>query len=496
MTQQDQVQLTGWQFAIDRGGTFTDVIARAPDGSINTRKLLSENPDQYEDAAVQAMRDFLGLEAHETLADAPIDRVRMGTTVATNALLERKGAKTAFVTTRGLGDILNIGNQNRPKLFVRNIEKPTQLYARTIETNARMDAAGNELTPPDLAEVEHALRDAHTEGCDSVAICLLHGYRNPAHERQIGALAADLGFAHISMSHEVISLMKLVGRASTTVADAYLTPVLRDYVNRVSKHLPETDEAATQLQFMMSSGGLTAASLFQGKDAVLSGPAGGVVGAVHVGRAAGFDRLIGFDMGGTSTDVCHFAGAYERSFDSDVAGIALRAPMMRLHTVAAGGGSILHYDAGRFRVGPESAGAYPGPVAYRNGGPLSVTDANIMTGRITPDHFPALFGPNADQPLDADATRAAFENLAETVAATTGHRQSAEELAEGFLRIANENMAQAIKKISVQRGYDISKYALVCFGGAGGQHACDVADLLEMDTVLIHPMSGFYRPGA
>ena len=292
------------------------------------------------------------------------------------------------------------------------------------------------------------------------------------------------------MSHEVISLMKLVGRASTTVADAYLTPVLRDYVSRVSKHLPETDEAATQLQFMMSSGGLTAASLFQGKDAVLSGPAGGVVGAVHVGRAAGFDRMIGFDMGGTSTDVCHFAGAYERSFDSDVAGIALRAPMMRLHTVAAGGGSILHYDAGRFRVGPESAGAYPGPVAYRNGGPLSVTDANIMTGRITPDHFPALFGPDADQALDADATRAEFEKLADKVATDTGHHQSAEELAEGFLRIANENMAQAIKKISVQRGYDISKYALVCFGGAGGQHACDVADLLEMDTVLIHPMSG------
>ena len=490
MTQQDQVQLTGWQFAIDRGGTFTDVIARAPDGSVNTRKLLSENPDQYEDAAVQAIRDFLGLQAHETLADAPIDRVRMGTTVATNALLERKGAKTAFVTTRGLGDILDIGNQNRPKLFVRNIEKPTQLYACTIETNARMDAAGNELTPPDMTEVEHALRDAQSEGCDSVAICLLHGYRNPAHELQIGALAGDLGFAHISMSHEVISLMKFVGRASTTVADAYLTPVLRDYVSRVSKHLPETDEAATQLQFMMSSGGLTAASLFQGKDAVLSGPAGGVVGAVHVGRAAGFDRMIGFDMGGTSTDVCHFAGAYERSFDSDVAGIALRAPMMRLHTVAAGGGSVLHYDAGRFRVGPESAGAFPGPVAYRNGGPLSVTDANIMTGRITPDHFPALFGPNADQALDADATRAAFEKLAGTVAATTGHRQSAEELAEGFLRIANENMAQAIKKISVQRGYDISKYALVCFGGAGGQHACDVADLLEMDTVLIHPMSG------
>ena len=490
MTQQDQVELTGWQFAIDRGGTFTDVIARAPDGTLNTRKLLSENPEHYEDAAVQAIRDFLGLEAHETLADAPIDRVRMGTTVATNALLERKGAKTAFVTTRGLGDILNIGNQNRPKLFVRNIEKPSQLYARTIETDARMDAAGNELTPPDLVEVERALRDAHAAGCNSVAICLLHGYRNPAHERQIGALAAKLGFAHISMSHEVISLMKLVGRASTTVADAYLTPVLRDYVSRVSKHLPETDAAATQLQFMMSSGGLTAASLFQGKDAVLSGPAGGVVGAVHVGREAGFDRLIGFDMGGTSTDVCHFAGAYERSFDSDVAGIALRAPMMRLHTVAAGGGSILHYDAGRFRVGPESAGAYPGPVAYRNGGPLSVTDANIMTGRITPDHFPALFGPNADQPLDADATRAAFETLADTVAATTGHRQSPEELAEGFLTIANENMAQAIKKISVQRGYDISKYALVCFGGAGGQHACDVADLLEMDTVLIHPMSG------
>ena len=330
------------------------------------------------------------LQAHETLADAPIDRVRMGTTVATNALLERKGAKTAFVTTRGLGDILDIGNQNRPKLFVRNIEKPTQLYACTIETNARMDAAGNELTPPDMTEVENALRDAHA-GCDSVAICLLHGYRNPAHELQIGALAGDLGFAHISMSHEVISLMKLVGRASTTVAEAYLTPVLRDYVSRVSKHLPDSD-TATQLQFMMSSGGLTAASLFQGKDAVLSGPAGGVVGAVHVGREAGFDRLIGFDMGGTSTDVCHFAGAYERSFDSDVAGIALRAPMMRLHTVAAGGGSILHYDAGRFPVGPESAGVSR-PRGLSQWRAAKRDDANIMTGRITPDHFPALFGP-------------------------------------------------------------------------------------------------------
>ena len=357
MTQQDQVELTGWQFAIDRGGTFTDVIARAPDGTIATRKLLSENPDQYEDAAVYAIRDFLGLGPHETLADAPIERVRIGTTVATNALLERKGAKTAFVTTRGLGDILDIGNQNRPKLFVRNIEKPSQLYAHTVETNARMDAAGNELTPPDLGRLRAALKNVHDEGCNSVAICLLHGYRNPAHERQIGALARELGFAHISMSHEVISLMKLVGRASTTVADAYLTPVLRDYVNRVSRHLPDSSDSTTQLQFMMSSGGLTAASLFQGKDAVLSGPAGGVVGAVDVGRDAGFDRLIGFDMGGTSTDVCHFAGAYERSFDSDVAGIALRAPMMRLHTVAAGGGSILHFDAGRFRVGPESAGA-------------------------------------------------------------------------------------------------------------------------------------------
>ena len=490
MTQQDQVELTGWQFAIDRGGTFTDVIARAPDGSLSTRKLLSENPDHYEDAAVQAIRDFLGLEVHETLADAAIDRVRIGTTVATNALLERKGAKTVFVTTYGLGDILNIGNQNRPKLFVRNIEKPSQLYACTIETDARMDAAGNELTPPNLAEVQRALRDANAAGCNSVAICLLHGYRNPAHERQIGALAAELGFDHISMSHEVISFMKLVGRASTTVVDAYLTPVLRNYVSHVSEHLPETDAAATRLQFMMSSGGLTAAGLFQGKDAVLSGPAGGVVGAAHVGHEAGFDRLIGFDMGGTSTDVCHFAGDYERSFDSNVAGIALRAPMMRIHTVAAGGGSILHYDAGRFRVGPESAGAYPGPVAYCNGGPLSLTDANIMTGRITPAHFPALFGPNADQPINADATRAAFEKLADAVASTTGHHQSPERLAEGFLTIANENMAQAIKKISVQRGYDISKYALVCFGGAGGQHACDVADLLEMDTVLIHPMSG------
>ena len=490
MTQQDQVELTGWQFAIDRGGTFTDVIARTPDGAVKTRKLLSENPDQYEDAAVQAIRDFLGLDAQEKLDNASINRVRMGTTVATNALLERKGEKTAFVTTRGLGDILRIGNQNRPHLFVRHIEKPAQLYTSVIEIDARMDATGNEITPPDLAHARTALVKARDQGCMSVAICLMHGYRNPEHERQIGALAEGLGFAHISMSHQVISLMKLVGRASTTVADAYLTPVLRAYVDRISKHLPDDKTSTTQLQFMMSSGGLTAADLFQGKDAVLSGPAGGVVGAVQVGSEAGFDRLIGFDMGGTSTDVCHFAGAYERNFDSDVAGIALRAPMMRLHTVAAGGGSILRYEAGRFRVGPESAGAYPGPVAYRNGGPLSVTDANIITGRINPDDFPALFGPDGDAPLDSDATRDAFEQLAEHVAAATGQHQTVEALAEGFLHIANENMAQAIKKISVQRGYDISKYALVCFGGAGGQHACDVADLLDMDTVLVHPMSG------
>jgi 5-oxoprolinase (ATP-hydrolysing) len=474
-----------WDFWIDRGGTFTDVIARAPDGSLSSRKLLSENPGVYRDAAVQGIRDILGIKPKGVIPTGLIGAVKMGTTVATNALLERKGARTALLITRGFRDALKIGYQARPKIFARHIVKPAMLYEQVVEIDERVRADGTVERAPDLAAVRRDLEGLKAAGIQSVAIAFMHAYHHPAHEKAVAAIARQMEFAQVSVSHEVSPLIKLVSRGDTTVVDAYLSPILRRYVATVASELGG-EKSSVRLMFMMSSGGLTAANLFQGKDAILSGPAGGVVGMAETGRAAGFERLIGFDMGGTSTDVSHFDGAYERAFETEVAGVRMRAPMMLIHTVAAGGGSILHYDGARFRVGPDSAAANPGPTSYRRGGPLAVTDANVMAGKLIPDFFPKIFGPKQDQSLDADVVRAAFAALA----AEIGDGRSAEGVADGFITIAVENMANAIKKISVARGYDVTRYALNCFGGAGGQHACLVADSLGMKTVLIHPLSG------
>src|SRR5579884_3783786 len=473
-----------WDFWIDRGGTFTDVIGRRPDGSLVAHKLLSENPEAYADAAVQGIRDLLGLGAGEPIRAGMIGTIKMGTTVATNALLERKGERTLLVITKGFRDALRIGYQARPKIFAREIVKPEMLYERVIEVDERVRADGTIERAPDLAAVRRDLEAARAEGIRAVAIVFMHAYRYPEHESQVAALAREIGFAQVSVSHEVSPLIKLVSRGDTTVVDAYLSPILRRYVAQVDRAL-NGKTSGSRLMFMMSSGGLTAAELFQGKDAILSGPAGGVVGMAQSGRQAGFDRLIGFDMGGTSTDVSHFDGEYERVFETEVAGVRMRAPMMLIHTVAAGGGSILHFDGARFRVGPDSAGANPGPKCYRRGGPLAVTDANVMVGKLIPDFFPKIFGPRQDRPLDAEAVREAFAALANEI----GDGRTAEEVADGFIKIAVENMANAIKKISVQRGYDVTRYALNCFGGAGGQHACLVADALGMTSVLIHPLS-------
>jgi 5-oxoprolinase (ATP-hydrolysing) len=472
-----------WDFWIDRGGTFTDVVGRRPDGSLVAHKLLSENPEAYTDAAVQGIRDQLGLKTGEPIPAGRVGAVKMGTTVATNALLERKGDRTLLLITKGFRDGLKIGYQARPKIFARHIIKPDMLYERVAEVNERVRADGTVERAPELNAVRRDLEAAKADGIAAVAIVFMHAYRFPEHEQQVAALARQLGFAQVSVSHEVSPLIKLVGRGDTTVVDAYLSPILRRYVARVDKALDAKNSHA-RLMFMMSSGGLTAAELFQGKDAILSGPAGGVVGMSETGRQAGFDRLIGFDMGGTSTDVSHFDGEYERAFETEVAGVRMRAPMMLIHTVAAGGGSILHFDGARFRVGPDSAGANPGPACYRRNGPLAVTDANVMVGKLIPDFFPKIFGPGQDQPLDGGAVRHGFNNLAQKVGGKTP-----EEIADGFITIAVENMANAIKKISVQRGYDVTRYALNCFGGAGGQHACLVADALGMTRVLIHPFS-------
>ncbi|MBS0321982.1 MAG: hydantoinase B/oxoprolinase family protein [Proteobacteria bacterium] len=477
---------TRWQFWIDRGGTFTDIVARRPDGRLVTHKLLSENPERYADAAVQGIRELLGVAPGGRIPADAIAAVKMGTTVATNALLERKGERTLLLITRGFGDALRIAYQNRPKLFVRRIELPTLLYERVIEVDERIGAHGDVILPLDAAGAAAALTAARADGFAAVAIVLMHGYRYPAHEQALAALARDAGFTQVSVSHVASPLMKLVARGDTTVVDAYLSPILRRYVEQVERDLGP----GPRLQFMQSSGGLTDAHRFQGKDAILSGPAGGIVGAVEITRRAGFTKMIGFDMGGTSTDVTHWAGQYERAFDTEVAGVRLRAPMMKIHTVAAGGGSIVGFDGTRFRVGPQSAGANPGPRAYRRGGPLTVTDCNVMVGKIDPALFPHVFGPDGNEPLDADAVRVAFAALAEEVNAATGGTRTPEEIAEGFLRIAVENMANAIKHISVQRGYDVTGYTLCCFGGAGGQHACAVADALGMTRVLIHPLAG------
>jgi 5-oxoprolinase (ATP-hydrolysing) len=474
-----------WQFWIDRGGTFTDVVGRRPDGTLVTAKLLSENPEQYEDAATEAIRRLLGLRPGEAVPSERVEAVKMGTTVATNALLERKGEPLLLVLTRGFADGPRIAYQSRPRLFERRIVLPELLHREVLEVDERLAADGTVVQPLDEAAASAGLRAAYDRGLRSVAIVLMHAYRHPEHERRLAAIARAIGFPQVSVSHEVSPLIRWVARGDTTVVDAYLSPVLRRYVERVAAGMP-----GVRLQFMQSSGGLTDARSFQGKDSILSGPAGGIVGMARVSQAAGFDRVIGFDMGGTSTDVSHFAGELERVFATQVAGVRLRAPMMSIHTVAAGGGSILHFDGARLRVGPDSAGANPGPACYRRGGPLTVTDANVMLGKVQPDHFPRVFGPDADQPLDRDAAARGFAALADEIAAATGRRMTPEEVAQGFVDIANANMANAIKRISVQRGYDVTAYALTVFGGAGGQHACAVADQLAMSTVLAHPLAG------
>ncbi|MER8884472.1 hydantoinase B/oxoprolinase family protein [Mesorhizobium sp. M0408] len=527
-----------WDFWIDRGGTFTDVIGRDPQGGLHPRKLLSENPEAYADAAIQGIRDLLGVQPGAPIPSALIGDVKMGTTVATNALLERKGDRVLLLITKGFRDALRIAYQARPDIFAKQIILPEQLYERVVEIDERIRADGSVERLLDIASVRPAIEQAKADGIDAVAIVFMHAWKHPDHEKAVAKVCRKLGFSQVSVSHEVSPLIKLVGRGDTTVVDAYLSPILARYVQRVagelgvapifplvgemsakpteggavppaSQHLSDANHdtkhptappsalpgisptrgeigQSPRLMFMMSSGGLTAADMFQGKDALLSGPAGGVVGMVETAKLAGFGKVIGFDMGGTSTDVAHYDGDYERAFDTEVAGVRIRAPMMRIHTVAAGGGSILHYEAGRFRAGPDSAGANPGPAAYRRGGPLAVTDANVMLGKLQPEFFPAIFGPGQDEPLDVQTVREKFTALA----AEIGDGRSPETVAEGFITIAVENMANAIKKISVQRGYDVTEYLLNCFGGAGGQHACLVADALGMEAVLIHPFSG------
>jgi len=474
-----------WQFWVDRGGTFTDIVARRPDGRLVTHKLLSENPESYKDAALEGIRHLLGIGTRDVIPAEAIDAVKMGTTVATNALLERKGDRTVLVTTKGFRDALRIGYQARPRIFDRHIVLPEILYETVVEVEERVSASGEVLVSLDLAAARSGLETAFESGIRSVAILFMHGYRFTDHERQVADLARAIGFAQVSASHQTSPLMKLVSRGDTTVVDAYLSPILRRYVDQVAGEMGDV-----RLMFMQSNGGLTDARLFQGKDAILSGPAGGIVGAVETAAQAGFDKIISFDMGGTSTDVAHYDGEYERAFETLVAGVRMRAPMMQIHTVAAGGGSICVFDGARYRVGPESAGANPGPACYRRGGPLTVTDCNVMLGKLHADFFPRVFGPNQDQPLDAAAVESKFAALAADIEKATGNRRSAQEVADGFLKIAVQNMANAIKKISIERGYDVTEYTLCCFGGAGGQHACLVADALGMKKVFIHPFAG------
>jgi 5-oxoprolinase (ATP-hydrolysing) len=477
--------MAAWQFWIDRGGTFTDIVARDPSGRLHTRKLLSENPDRYRDAAIAGIRTLLGLAEGAAIPPGLIDSVKMGTTVATNALLERRGERTLLVVNRGFADALRIGTQARPRLFDLRITLPTMLYERVVEIPGRVGVDGREIEPLDERAAMAAFGQARADGIAAVAIVLMHAWKHPVHEQRLAALARAAGFAQVSTSHEVSPLLRIVPRGDTTVADAYLSPILRRYVDRVAAEL-----AGVRLFFMQSNGGLAEARRFQGKDAILSGPAAGIVGAARTAAMAGFERIIGFDMGGTSTDVALYAGGFERAFETEVAGVRLRAPMMAINTVAAGGGSILHFDGARLRVGPDSAGADPGPACYRRGGPLTVTDANVCLGKIQPAHFPAIFGPDGNQPLDADIVAAKFAALADEIAAATGTRRPPRAVAEGFLRIAVANMANAIKQVSVQKGHDATRFTLVCFGGAGGQHACLVADELGMETVFIHPFAG------
>jgi 5-oxoprolinase (ATP-hydrolysing) len=474
-----------WEFWIDRGGTFTDIVARRPDGRLVARKLLSENPEAYRDAAVAGIRQLLELKPGQEIPAHRVGAVRLGTTVATNALLERKGEPTVLVITKGFADALRIAYQNRPRIFDRRILLPEVLYDRVIEADERVTAHGEVLTPLDEDTLATDLRSAYQDGFRTAAVICMHGYRYPEHEQRIGDLARAAGFTQVCESHRTSPLMKLVSRGDTTVADAYLSPILQRYVAEVASELNHV-----KLLFMQSNGGLTDAAGFRGKDSILSGPAGGIVGMARTARDAGFAKVIGFDMGGTSTDVSHFAGEFEREYETQVAGVRMRAPMLSIHTVAAGGGSILHFDGSRYRVGPDSAGADPGPACYRRGGPLTVTDANVLLGRIQPDHFPRVFGTSGDQPLDAEITRQKFQELSAEITGATGDERGPEEVAAGFAEIAVANMASAIKKISVQRGYDVTEYVLNVFGGAGGQHACAVADALGISQILIHPLAG------
>ena len=477
--------MAGWQFWIDRGGTFTDIVARRPDGSLVTHKLLSEKPHPLRRRSCRRNTRIARVAADAPIPAEQVAAVRMGTTVATNALLERHGERTALVITRGFRDALRIAYQNRPRIFDRHIVVPELLYERVVAVDERLAADGSILREPDLDRLATDLSEVYADGIRSVAVVCLHSHVNPDHEQAIGKLAGQLGFAQISLSSEVSPLMRLVPRGDTTVVDAYLSPVLRRYVQRVADELGDV-----RLMFMQSAGGLAEAGHFRGKDAILSGPAGGIVGMAQMSTQAGFDRVIGFDMGGTSTDVSHYAGEYERVFETQVAGVRLRAPMLSINTVAAGGGSILHFDGSRYRVGPDSAGADPGPACYRRDGPLTVTDANVMLGRVQPAHFPQVFGPDGDQPLDPVVVGRLFAQLAAEIATATGDDRTPEQVAEGFLRIAVANMANAVKKISVQKGHDVTTYALTTFGGAGGQHACAVADALGIRTVLVPPMAG------
>ncbi len=477
--------MSGWQFWIDRGGTFTDIVARAPGGALSTHKLLSENPERYRDAAIAGIKSVLGLAAGAAVPPGLVDAVKMGTTVATNALLERKGDPVLLLVNPGFADALRIGNQSRPRLFDLDIKLPTMLYETVAEIGGRIGSDGTEVEPLDEAAARAALGRGYEAGIRACAIVLMHAWKFPEHELRLAALARDVGYTQVSASHSASPLLRLIPRGDTTVVDAYLSPVLRRYVDQVAAEL-----SGTRLYFMQSNGGLTEAGRFQGKDAILSGPAGGIVGATRTAAAAGIDHVITFDMGGTSTDVALYAGEFERAFETEVAGVRVRAPMMAINTVAAGGGSILHFDGRRFRVGPDSAGANPGPAGYRRGGPLTVTDANICIGKLQPAHFPPIFGPNGDERLDAAVVRRKFTDLAAEVGAATGRATTAEQVAEGFLRIAVANMANAIKQVSVQKGHDAQRFAMQCFGGAGGQHACMVADELGMETIFVHPYAG------
>ena len=481
-----------WQFWIDRGGTFTDIVAKTPTGKIVIHKLLSENPEQYEDAPVQGIREVLGIGKTEPIPTEKIEAIKMGTTVATNALLERKGDRVVLAITQGFKDALRIGYQNRPEIFALQITLPEMLYEQVIEVEERYNAQGEELKPVNTEQVRQDLQAAYELGIRSCAIVLMHSYRYPNHDREVASIAEKIGFTQISVSHQVSPLIKLVSRGDTAVVDAYLSPILRRYVEQVKSNvynqqqITNNQQKSIKLMFMQSNGGLMDADLFQGKDSILSGPAGGVVGAVKTCEMAGFNKIIGFDMGGTSTDVSHYAGEYERSFETEVAGVRLRSPMMSIHTVAAGGGSILYFDGSRYRVGPESAGANPGPACYGRGGQLTITDCNVMVGKLQPEFFPQVFGKKADSPLDKQIVIDKFKQLAKEI----GDGRNPEQIASGFLAIEVDNMANAIKKISLQKGYDVSEYTLCCFGGAGGQHACLIADVLGIKQIFIHPYAG------